>query len=47
MFSGGASKDMSCGKDVFSGGASKDKSCGKDVFSGARLQGCVMQDRCV
>jgi hypothetical protein len=46
-FSRGASKDKSCGKDVFSGGASKDKSCGKDVFSGARLQGCVMQDRCV
>ena len=47
VFSGWAAKDMSCRKDVFSGVASKDKSCGKDVFSGARLQGCVMQDRCV
>ena len=33
MFSEGASKDKSCGKDVFSEGDFKDKSCGKDVFS--------------
>ena len=31
MFSRGAFKDMSCGKDLFSVGVSKDKSCGKDV----------------
>ena len=31
MFSRGAFKDMSCGKDVFSVGASKGKSCEKDV----------------
>ena len=33
MFSGWASKDKSCRKDVFSAGAFKDMSCGKDVFS--------------
>ena len=33
MFSEGASKDKSCGKDVISEGDFKDKSCGKDVFS--------------
>ena len=37
----------SCRKDAFSRGASEDKSCGKDVFSRGRLQGYVMQERCV
>ena len=47
---GRASKNKlhkSCRKDAFSRGASKDKSCGKDVFSRGRLQGYVMQERCV